>query len=421
MSILSYSFSEKGFSHEKSKMPCQDASVVAEIGSIWHLAVVADGIGSCKNSDKASEIAVKAVCSIINKGFPYNGEDEDILALVRTSMHWAANAIEVYVQNENANIKDYQTTLAIALYDGVKVFYGNAGDSGIVALDEFGEYHVLTKKQNNEYDEVIPLYSRKFEVGKTDFNVAAVFCMTDGILDWVVPKVLEKWKYPVHVDRAGLLVNPSFWDQTKKPLEISEYRDAVIKTLHELIVQLNNDSDSEEFGSLRDGNLKDDLSAAVLINTDADLSPEEILFEQPPEPTIEEIYSKKWHEFKNLYPSYAKESFIKYVRENNPNMTEEEILNYVEKITGEKVDTVSKKKDTRKSESEKPEISSKEVEVTKNQEDKSFIEKMCDAFLSGEIILMKSGKTSCKTVELETSESDTNGQSKDDTNRDEEL
>ena len=394
MSILSYCFSEKGFSHEKAKMPCQDSSTVAEINTIWHLAVVADGIGSCKHSEKASEIAVKAVRSIISKGFPCNGQDEDILALIRTSMHWAANAIEVYVQNENGDIKDYQTTLAIALYDGVKAFYGNAGDSGIVALDEFGEYHILTKKQNNEYGEVIPLYSRKFEIGKTDFNVAAVICMTDGLLDWTVPKTLEKWKYPVHVNRAGLFVSPSFWDRTKKPMEISEYKNAVVKTLSELIGQLNADVDSEEFGNLREGNLKDDLSASVLINTDADLSPDEIIFEQPPEPTIEELYLKKWKQLKNLYPSYAKEAFIKYIKENNPKMKDEDALNFAEKFMSGKFQ-VPEEKNTDEPESEKTETSTtatKKSESHKSQPDKSFLEKMCEAFLNGEIVFVKSGK-----------------------------
>lgn len=87
----------------------------------------------------------------------------------------------------NGDTKEYHTTLAMALYDGKNLYYGNAGDSGIIALDDYGTYHVVTSQQNNEYGEVITLASRNFVVGKVDYNVIAVLCMTDGIFEWVAP------------------------------------------------------------------------------------------------------------------------------------------------------------------------------------------------------------------------------------------
>lgn len=89
---------------------------------------MADGVGMCKYSDEASSIAVKSFCKMVHAGFPFGGSDEDIMALI------------------NLDMGDYETTLAVALYDGKNVYYGNVRDSGIIALDEYGEYHVLSEK-----------------------------------------------------------------------------------------------------------------------------------------------------------------------------------------------------------------------------------------------------------------------------------
>lgn len=152
MSILGYCFSQRGLSHIERDMPCQDNSGILKKGQ-WRLAIVADGVGSCKHSDDASRIAVETAGKVVNAAFPYDG-DEDFIALIRIAMHSAENAVENYVIKKGGVLKDYQTTLALALYNGNSLYYGNVGDSGIIALDEFGEYHVITAKQNNEFGDV---------------------------------------------------------------------------------------------------------------------------------------------------------------------------------------------------------------------------------------------------------------------------
>lgn len=265
---------------------------------------------------------------MIHAGFPVGGDDASFLALIQIAMYGAANAIESHVRKNNFDIRNFETTLAMALYDGKNVYYGNAGDSGVVALDEYGEYHVLSQKQNNEFDEVCTLRARNFEVGKADFQAAAVFCMTDGLLDWVVPEKLSNWKFPVHVNRANLFVNPSFWDPKTRHKEMTEYKDIIVSGLSELVKLVDVEPIHEEFGSLKDGNLKDDLSAAVLINTSACLSPEEIRWEAPPEPTKDELYEKEWQRLKKLYPDVARQKFIKFISVNNPSMKENDIFEY---------------------------------------------------------------------------------------------
>ena len=62
------------------------------------------------------------------------------------------------------------------------LYYGNAGDSGIIALDDQGEYHLVTEQQNDDEGRVYAMPSNRiFEVGKAKFTPVATLCMTDGV------------------------------------------------------------------------------------------------------------------------------------------------------------------------------------------------------------------------------------------------
>ncbi|MCM1507983.1 MAG: protein phosphatase 2C domain-containing protein [Ruminococcus flavefaciens] len=330
MSIIAYNFSERGIMHMENDMPCQDSSDILTYG-MWKVAVVADGVGSCKHSDEASKIAVKAALKTIYNCFPNNCKEEDIISLIKMAFHCAANSVEMHVNNVGGEFKDYHTTLALALYDGKNLYYGNAGDSGIVALDDYGEYHVVSEKQNNEYDEVITLSSRTFEVGKADYNVIAVFCMTDGLLDWVVPKSLSESKTPVYVPRANFFVQPKIWHCKEKISEdfTTSLSNGILNKLRRIVADLDvAGKDLEiikQLGNLTDGNLKDDLSVAVLINTNADMSEDEIKWKEPEKPTVEDIYCKKWEDILALHPTVAKREFRDFIQKNNPNWNEDDV------------------------------------------------------------------------------------------------
>lgn len=332
MSVVGYCFSKIGLSHEEGGIPCQDYSGILKKGA-WKLAIIADGVGSCKHSDIASKIAVETASKVVNAAFPYEG-DEDFLALIRIAMHSAENAIQNYALKNNQDINDFHTTLAMALYNGTDLFYGNAGDSGIVALDEFGEYHIITSKQNNEYGDVHTLAERKFEVGKATFKAAAVFCMTDGLLDWVVPKSLHKHKYKIHVPRASVFVRPEFWGQNKTNED--EMIIAGKKVESELTTIVNNLSsglfEHQQYGDLREGNLKDDLSVVVLINTNSMIDPKSISWVPLADLTVEEKYLEHWRKLKTLYPAVAKKKFIEYITECNCQWNEDSVFEFASRI-----------------------------------------------------------------------------------------
>ena len=338
MNIASYNFSERGIMHIENDLPCQDSSDVMSYG-LWRIAIVADGVGSCKHSDDASRIAVKSALKTVYNCFPNNCKEEDLLSLITMAFHSAANSVEMHVKKVNGEGKEYQTTLAIALYDGKNLYYGNAGDSGIIALDDYGDYHVVTSQQSNEYGEVIALSSRTFVVGKADYNVIAVLCMTDGVFEWVVPGVKSnKNETTVYVPRANLFVEPKLWDHKKKITEdVSELlKKHVVKAFKVLTDAVTssekNESVLQMYGSLDDGNLRDDISVSAIINYGADISSEDIKWEPPSEPTVEEMYCKKWQELLTVYPSVAKEEFISYISKNNTSWSHEEVKDYAKHI-----------------------------------------------------------------------------------------
>ena len=142
--LSSYCFSIVGKDHIKKHMPCHDSSLIAAISSSWKIAVVADGVGSCKHAETASKIAVETVAKLIKEQFPpFVSDDQTYFSVIRAAMHGAANAIERYVEkNDEGNEREYQTTLSVAVMSSKLLYYGNAGDSGIIALDDQGEYQI---------------------------------------------------------------------------------------------------------------------------------------------------------------------------------------------------------------------------------------------------------------------------------------
>lgn len=308
--ISSYNFSLVGRDHIKSNMPCHDFSLIEDISASWKIAVVADGVGSCKHAELASEIAVKQVAELIKKQFPpYTSDEKVYLSVIYSAMHGAANAIEAYVEeNDAGNEMEYQTTLSVAVMSKKNLYYGNAGDSGIIALDDNGQYHLVTKKQNDDIGRVYSIPNhREFEVGKADFIPVAALCMTDGLYDFVAPEILRDSKFLVNVPFANLFITYALGiEDSQEPEEVEVCKNRVIDYLQ-----------SEECKVLND-----DLSIAALVNTSSDLQKEDIQWE---EPQID-YYALKWKEV-SIYPSIETRNtaFKEFIRQKNPEWTEEQV------------------------------------------------------------------------------------------------
>jgi len=344
--ISSYCFSLVGRDHIKNQIPCHDSSLIKAISSSWKIAVVADGVGSCKHAEIASEIAVKEVAELIKKQFPPSSSDERAyFSVIHAAMHGAANAIETYVEEKDpGNEMEYQTTLAVAIMSGKNLYYGSAGDSGIIALDDQGNYHLVTKKQNDELGRVYSIpTNRLFEIGKANYIPAAVLCMTDGIYDTIAPVTLRNNKFPVNVPFANMFVTYALG------LEKFKESEAVESCKNHLIKYLQSDECK---------NMTDDLSVAALINTNSDLQPEDIKWE---EPQID-FYALKWNEV-SLYPSIETRNklFKQYIREKNPDWSETQVDELLKKYS---------ESNSSSSDSEVKRVLRSESSLKENQEEK---------------------------------------------------
>jgi len=156
-------------------------------------ASVADGLGSSKHSDIASKIASQeAVIYCANHIHP-GMADEQILGVI----HAAFDTVNFMIkQRAGDNLDDYDTTLTLAVFIKGNVYYGHAGDSGIIALRTDGIFEEVTEAQlGSGYGKERPVYPLASEANwvfnKYPHRTKALFLMTDGMLNKVVPPLLE--------------------------------------------------------------------------------------------------------------------------------------------------------------------------------------------------------------------------------------
>ena len=297
--ILCTSFSLQGKSHIKSGTPCQDASMTAGIIGDWTVIISADGVGSCPKSDIGSKTAVETAVQVCKDCFPPDGDEEGLLALLRTAFNAAYNKICRIAAENKDDVFEYETTLDVAIFNGAdKVYYGHSGDGGIFVLNGDREYHEITKVQEGEEaNSVSPLFSgnKVWEFGVyEDYKIATVACFTDGIRDKLSPQMLENQKYTVNVPMANRFMYIDAYGMKEE-----EAREAVKKKLGQTVKYLKSSQCP----------IVDDVTVALAVNTD-------VFIEEPPyeAPNYLEIEKK---ELDDLFPTMSKidkrKLFLNYI------------------------------------------------------------------------------------------------------------
>jgi len=186
----------KGKSHEQSGTVCQDSYFYLENGG-FVVAAVADGLGSSKHSDIASKMAAKAAVEYCASKINKKMRESDILSIIRTAFD---NTNFTIKQTAGENLDDYDTTLSLAVLIQGNLYYGHAGDSGIIAMRKDGTFDEVTEPQLGDgagkERPVYPLAAEsKWVFGKYPHQTHAIFLMTDGILNKAIPPLLDDQKY----------------------------------------------------------------------------------------------------------------------------------------------------------------------------------------------------------------------------------
>ena len=188
--------SQKGKSHETNGLPCQDSYFVMERGDLV-FAAVADGLGSSKHSEIASEMAARSTVEFcannIRRGMP----DNDVISIIRKAFDNANFSIK---QHAGDHQDDFDTTLTLAVFNSGEVYFGHAGDSGIIALRWDGLFEQVTEPQLGDgYGKERPVYplaaESRWVFGKYKYRAKALFLMTDGVLNKAIPPLLEDQEY----------------------------------------------------------------------------------------------------------------------------------------------------------------------------------------------------------------------------------
>lgn len=190
--MITYGFSIQGKGHIQRGIVCQDSSIAERIRSGHYVGIVADGVGDAKHADIGSGIAVKSLLQYCNEHIQKSSSTDHIEDVLADGYDFAFRQIVSEAARREAAIREFDTTLSVAVYSSQSVVYGHSGDGGIIAKYTDGKMGALTSRQKGEdATSVIPLRAgRSSWVFGTEENVAAVLLATDGMLDGVLQPLL---------------------------------------------------------------------------------------------------------------------------------------------------------------------------------------------------------------------------------------
>lgn len=201
---------KRGVAHRCYGTRCQDAHMIRRVKqvAIWKdggkrdrllpgkeyvVAAVADGLGSEAHSDigahAAVNTAVSTMCELIGT-WCATGDSALAISMPRfleQAMIKANNAVVKKAASMELPANEFDATLAIAVYDGEQLFYGSAGDSGVIAKTDAG-FELLTRPSRVGEAGTYPLYCReKWEISACG-HARGFLLATDGLLELLVPE-----------------------------------------------------------------------------------------------------------------------------------------------------------------------------------------------------------------------------------------
>lgn len=183
--MISYGTSQLGAEHKRLVRECQDNFLIKAAGN-YHVAVIADGLGSAvyskKGSATACEYAVNAIIELLN-----SDSVQDTVEIMKIAFSTACAEVLNQADMYGLPANQFETTLSAVIADQSSITYGHVGDGGIAVLSPDGNFNLITSRQNGFYEgSVFPLISGfnhcVFEHIECDWNV--IMMATDGMLNF---------------------------------------------------------------------------------------------------------------------------------------------------------------------------------------------------------------------------------------------
>lgn len=195
--------------HIKKGIPCQDAYCIKETLEGVVIAAVADGLGSEKYSDIGAKVASNFVVSYCNRNYKPEMTEDETVTLLKMAYTKAYAQVEKIAFREGNDVDQYDCTLCTVIYDGKTLYYGQAGDSGLIVGSNDGGYYKITEQQRDEDENVFPLCfgPEYWEFGKVEGDVVSVMLMTDGVWEQACPPILKMQRQQINIGFVEMFMN----------------------------------------------------------------------------------------------------------------------------------------------------------------------------------------------------------------------
>lgn len=220
--IIRYKTNHAGPYHIDKGIPCQDSYALCVTEDGCEIAAVADGLGSAKYSKTGSQIAVDCATTYCKKFINREMSKDAILEVIKNAFIIADSKIIHQSEREENAVGEYDTTLCLVVYIDGNLYYGNAGDSGILGLAVSGDYIQVTKQQRDEDGYVYPLSfgENYWEFDSCKDTISAFLLMTDGVYEQVFPPIMANEEVPINIALAEQLLG--YFEIEKKEEKILE-------------------------------------------------------------------------------------------------------------------------------------------------------------------------------------------------------
>lgn len=185
--------SVQGTSHARRGQPCQDWQGYRCFAGDGLAVAVADGAGSARRSERgaqrAVEVALKAAdwatrALLANKP---DIEPADWHDLLRWVFGRARRAVTLRAHAEHFPLRDYATTLTVAVAAGGWLAAAQIGDGAVVMQDSSGKMTTVTRLQKGEYANETRFLTERNVLKRLDpwvdrCEVKALAAMSDGLV-----------------------------------------------------------------------------------------------------------------------------------------------------------------------------------------------------------------------------------------------
>jgi serine/threonine protein phosphatase PrpC len=211
--LIKCGVSIQGESHKLKGTDCQDWNEVLEKDGVV-IAAVADGLSSSCHSDIAAKEATKLAVNYCAEKITKDSSEEYILATIKQSFEEAQFHIERKARELEYELDDVDTTLCLAVFFNGELHYGQAGDSGIIALREDGIFERVTQIEHNVDGIVDPLcFKDKWVFKKFPHKVRSFLVVTDGIWEMLVNPYLKDQQYSLDNELLAYYLYNRFWER----------------------------------------------------------------------------------------------------------------------------------------------------------------------------------------------------------------